>query len=65
MKEVGGLRNGGGAALDCCCCCYCFFPFFFFAVVMRLKTCGFYSRRRVCARVYIVLFCATGGGALA
>ncbi len=36
-----------------------------FPVVMRLKTCGFYSRRRVCGRVYIVLFFATGGGALA
>jgi len=41
------------------------FFFLFFPVVMRLKTCGFYSTRRVCGRVYIVLFCATGGGALA
>jgi hypothetical protein len=63
MKEVGGLRNGGGLALDCCCC-YGFF-LSFFPVVMLLKTCGFYSTRRVCGRVYIVLFCATGGGALA
>jgi hypothetical protein len=41
------------------------FFFLFFPVVMRLKTCGFYSTRIVCGRVYIVLFCATGGGALA
>lgn len=42
-----------------------FFFFFFPPLVMRLKTCGFYSTRRVCGRVYIVLFCATGEGALA